>query len=252
MNVIVCCPSYRRPKVETLDYLPFCRVYVDHNEALAYREKNPGADIVSCPEGIQGNLCRVRNYMLDREFKDGADVVCIIDDDMRLVSRYEPEGFYGYNRIPVTQSEFVPMIQEYSRLCREWGFYFWGINCNFDPLSYKHYTPFSTVAYIGGPFQVHLNNPIRYDESLPLKEDYDISLQHCCRNRGVLRVNKYHYLAKQATQIGGCATYRTNDREKEQFALLQRKWGTRIVKTDKQSKREFDFNPILFIPIRGL
>ena len=38
--------------------------------------------------------------------------------------------------------------------------------------------------------------------------------------RGVLRVNAYHYYVKQAKQAGGCATYRTNEKEKELFLLL--------------------------------
>ena len=37
MKISVCAPSYRRPKVLTLAYLPFCRVYVDPVEAAAYR-----------------------------------------------------------------------------------------------------------------------------------------------------------------------------------------------------------------------
>ena len=57
---------------------------------------------------------------------------------------------------------------------------------------------------------------------------------------------------KQAKQAGGCATYRTNEKEKEQFLLLQRKWGGKIVKKDKGSRRSFDFNPIIHIPIKGV
>ena len=82
MKISVCAPSYRRPKVLTLAYLPFCRIYVDPSEAAAYRTANPGADIIECAPGVQGNLCRVRNHILDREFSAGADVVVIIDDDM--------------------------------------------------------------------------------------------------------------------------------------------------------------------------
>ena len=29
MKISVCCPSYKRPKVETLEYLPFIKIYVD-------------------------------------------------------------------------------------------------------------------------------------------------------------------------------------------------------------------------------
>ena len=82
MKIAVCAPSYRRPKVLTLAYLPFCRIYVDPSEAAAYRTANPGADIIECAPGVQGNLCRVRNHILDHEFATGADVVAIIDDDM--------------------------------------------------------------------------------------------------------------------------------------------------------------------------
>ena len=44
--------------------------------------------------------------------------------------------------------------------------------------------------------------------------------------------------------------------EREQFELLQRKWGPDIVRYDNQTRskkeRGFDFNPILKVPIRGV
>ena len=67
--------------MKTLSYLPFCRVWVDCGEYDEYKRNYPEADIISCPEGVQGNVSRVRNYILDEEFKRGMDVVCIIDDD---------------------------------------------------------------------------------------------------------------------------------------------------------------------------
>lgn len=252
MKIALCCPSYRRPEVKTLRYLPFCRVYVDHKEAPAYREKNPGAEIVECPEGVQGNVARVRNYILDQAFAQGFDACCLVDDDMRGMQFFEEYAGFAYEHKDLETEDFMPFLEDYTRLCSEWGLYLWGVNCNFDNLGFRHNAPFSTLSFIGGPFCVHLNNPIRYDERLSLKEDYDLFIQHCNINRGALRVNKFHYIVKQAENVGGCAAYRTNDREKAQFSLLQRKWGTRIVKTDKQSKREFDFNPIVSIPIRGL
>jgi hypothetical protein len=60
------------------------------------------------------------------------------------------------------------------------------------------------------------------------------------------------YDVKQAEQAGGCSTYRTSEREKEQFELLQRKWGSKIVRYDSSSKKGFDFNPIIKVPIRGV
>ena len=260
MKISINCPSYKRPKVETLDYLPFCKVWVDNKEYDDYIKANPGFEdnIISCPDGIQGNLCRIRNYILDEEFKKGADVVLIIDDDMKGIYHYEGKPEYVYNKKIVTAEEFYNFIEKYSTMCDDFGFKFWGLNCNSDSLCYKTYTPFSTVSYIGGPFQCFLDNPLRYDENLPLKEDYDMTLQHCNKYRGCLRVNKYFYDCKQSKQKGGCATYRNYEREKEQLNLLQKKWGSKIVKTDnvyhkrKKKKVNIDYNPIIHIPIKGV
>ena len=264
MRISVNCPSYKRPKVETLKYLPFCKVWVCETEAEAYRQANPGFEenIIPCKKGIQGNLCRIRNHILDTEFEAGADVVLIIDDDMKRIAYYESEigNPYGYKRNNVETEDFLPFIEQYSRLCAEFGFKFWGLNCNKDARSYSQQIPFSTVAYIGGPFQCFLRgNECRYDEELPLKEDYDMTIQNCNKYRGCLRVNKYHYMVKQAEQPGGCATYRNYEREKQQLDALRKKWGSRIVKIDrsnkgksKKTKVNIDFNPIIKVPIKGI
>ena len=34
--------------------------------------------------------------------------------------------------------------------------------------------------------------------------------------------------------------------------LLQKKWGKDIVRKDKGSKKEFDYNPIIRVPIDGV
>lgn len=264
MRISVNCPSYKRPKVETLDYLPFCKVWVCETEAEAYRAANPSREIqiIPCKKGIQGNLCRIRNHILDTEFSNGADVVLLIDDDLRAVEYFEPEpgGVFGYHKHVVAAEDFLPFIEKYSRICAEFGFLFWGLNCNMDAMSYSQYNPFSTVAYIGGPFQCFLRgNECRYDEALPLKEDYDMTIQNCNRYRGCLRVNKYHYIVRQAEQAGGCATYRNYVREEQQLNALREKWGSRIVKVDKSNKGKtkkektrIDFNPIIKVPIKGL
>lgn len=253
MKISINCPSYKRPRVETLDYLPYCKVWVDEGEYEAYVKSNPqGSNIVSVPKGIQGNLCRIRNYILDKEFERGADVVCIIDDDMKGVYRFEDNS-------RIEANEFMWFLQRYSLLCDEFGFKLWGINCNDDRISYREYTPFNTNVYVGGPFMCHFNTNIRFDERFPLKEDYDITLQHMNKYRGVLRVNKYFYEVKQSEQKGGCATYRNLDREKEQLKMLQNKWGKDIIRFDfaknnsqRKKRVNIDYNPILKSKIKGV
>ena len=257
MNITICCPSYKRPYVETLERYPNTRVYVAESEFKAYKEANhKDAYIVAVPDSVQGNLCRVRNYILDTEFNSGTDGVLIIDDDMQAVCRYNAveskHGLFGYQRKELNEAELIAFVENGFNMCEEFGFKFWGVNCVSDPKAYKAYTPFNTTKYIGGPFQAHLKNPIRYDERLPLKEDYDITLQHMNKYRGALRFNAYHYLCKQSEQAGGCAHYRNLPQERHQFELLQKKWGSDIVRKDTSSKREFDYNPIIKVPIRGV
>lgn len=262
MNISVNCPSYKRPKVETLKYLPFCKVWVDNKEYEDYIKENEEfkENIISCPDGIQGNVSRIRNYILNEEFKKGADVVVLVDDDLKGIYHFENIDGYAYKEILVGKEDFYDFIEKGTILCKELGFNLWGVNLNKDALNYKHCLPFNTKSIILGPFCCHLKeSEIRYDEKLPLKEDYDLAIQHLNKYRGILRLNKYHYNCKQSVNPGGCASYRNYEREKEQFDLLRKKWGSKIVKQDnskmaksKKEKKNMDYNPIIHIPIKGV
>jgi hypothetical protein len=246
MKVKFFAPSYKRPeKSITQKTYPFVKLVVKESEAKSYTEN--GNDIVVCPDNIQGNLCRVRNWILDNLFDD-ADCIVIIDDDCRYVGRWEKQ-----KRIKFNQNQLYNFCVSNSILCKELDFKFWGCNIIEDKKAYKEYIPISFLSYIGGPFQAHLkDSEIRYDENLPLKEDYDITLQHIKKYGGCMRVNYSHYMVKQAEQVGGCSTYRNTETEKEQFFTLQKKWGKDVIQRDKNSKRSFDFNPVMKVPIKGM
>lgn len=262
MKISVNVPSYKRPeKITTVEYLPYARIWVDESEVDEYRKNYPNATIIACPEGVQGNLCRVLNYILDEEFKRGMDVVLILDDDISAIRRYDydPDTRFGYEPHVLTPDEVMVFLEKYSIIAQDLGAKFWGVNCYFDPMAYRHNTPFSTRSYIGGPFRCHLKGSrCRYDERLFFKDDYDMTLQQLNTERVVLRVNAYHYICKQSENVGGLAAYRNRDREREQTELLQRKWGSKIVKFDESNKghtdkvKRFDYNPIIKVPIKGV
>lgn len=240
MRISVNTPSYKRPSdVKTLDYLPFCRVWVDEDEAGEYRKANPDAEIIACPKGVQGNVSRVRNYILKQEFQRDTDVVVIVDDDLNCIRRYEYNEMenFGYEPHIVTADEFLSFIEKYSIIAKDLGAKLWGVNQNCDPMAYRHNTPFSTRSVVLGPFGVFLKgNRCWYDESLPLKEDYDMSIQQLNMERVVLRVNAYHYLCKQSENKGGCAAYRNRQREEEQLEALRKKWGGQLLRSIQRIK----------------
>jgi hypothetical protein len=256
-EVIVCVPSYKRPQVETLKYVPDARVYVSEREADLYREANPGAEIITVPPRIQGNVARVRNWMLDHQLSQGK-AVCMMDDDLRSIAYWE-----GGMEYPVLPSDLPEFLERFTLMAIEFGCFLWGVNIARDQQNYREHTPFSLSSPILGPFCVHLpGSSIRYDERLPLKEDYDLCLQHLNVHRRVLRVNKYHYIVKQAEQPGGCASYRTLKAERDQFEILRNKWGSEIVRRDASrnglsgkgtaTRKVWDINPVIKPPIKGV
>lgn len=242
MKISVNVPSYKRPKdIKTLDYLPYARVWVDGSEYDAYKKAHPKSDIVKCADGVQGNLCRVLNHILDEEFKRGMDVVLILDDDIHWIERWEVDELtgFGYEPYKLNADEVLMMIEKYSIMAQDLGAKFWGVNINYDKYCYKHNTPFSTKAYIGGPFRCHLKGSrCRYDERLFFKDDYDMTLQQLNMERVVLRVNAYHYICEQSTNKGGLAAYRNRDREHEQCELLIKKWGGAYFQLRRIEQRE--------------
>jgi len=245
MKVKFFAPSYKRPeKSITQKTYPFVKLVVRESDKDDYLAN--GNDIVVVPDSAQGNVCRIRNYILDN-LADDCDYVILMDDDCKGIYRWENQ-----TKILFKQDELIEFCEQMSILCNDWGYKFWGLNCVGDKGSYREHTPFGTLQYIGSPFHAHFKNEIRYDENLPLKEDYDITLQHIRKYGGCLRVNFANYDVKQAEQTGGCATYRNLAKEKEQFELLQKKWGSKVIKQDKKSKRSFDFNPIMKCPIKGI
>lgn len=249
-------PSYKRAKtVETHRYVPWVHYVVMKSEEAEYLENHTSVFIVTCPDKVQGNVARVRNWIIDKCMGDN-DAIVMLDDDV--------EGLYvwqNYVKQKIDKQDLRSWVERHTILARDWGAYLWGINVGADRMYYKTNTPFSTTSFVGGPFQVILRgNTLRFDERIPLKEDYDFTLQNVNKYRVVLRVNNAFYQARQCEQAGGCAAYRNMDAEKKAFNALQKKWGTEIVQySDRQGiahnrgkSKAYQINPIIRIPIRGV
>lgn len=242
-------PSYKRAgKVKTLNTCPSATLVVAESEAEAYAAVYP--NVWAIPDDIQGNIARVRNYILDNA---ECDAVCMMDDGIASFGVFGGGPEFGYNRKKLRGSEFEEFLCRYTGLCDDLGLHLWGVNIQAANGLYHQAEPFSLTKIVLGPFSVHVGSPIRYDENLPLKEDYDLFLRHMQVYRGVLRVNAAWYANSGSSgAVGGCADMRDIDEERREFTELQRRWGSSVVKMDKTSRREFDFNPKIKVPIMGV
>jgi len=248
MKFSILSPSYRRAESAiTQDYLPRCTYVVAASEKKAY-ESN-GRRAVTVPDKIQGNVARVRNWILDHY-----NPVLILDDDIRHIGRWSQQ----VNQ-KLSADEAMEFIEHGFILAKQLKARMWGVNLLPDKGAYREYTPLAFRSVVLGPVQGFVNLDLRYDESLPLKEDYDLSLQVLNKYRRTLRFNAYHYSCHQHTNEGGCGTYRTMEKEQRQFELLQEKWGSDIVRIDQQGGQvnqrkatAWDINPVIRVPIHGV
>ncbi len=248
MNFDILSPSYRRAdSATTQDYLPACTYVVAKSEKKAYEKA--GKCVVAVPDSVQGNVCRVRNWILDH-----SNPVLILDDDIRRFGRWDQQ-----QNQKLSTDDAMQFVEQAFNLARQLRARMWGMNLLPDKGAYREYTPFAFRSVVLGPVQGFLNMELRYDENLPLKEDYDLSLQVLNKYRRTLRFNMYHYVCAQHSNTGGCATYRTMDRERKQFLELQKKWGSDIVRIDTQGGQvnqrkstNWDINPVVRVPIAGV
>jgi hypothetical protein len=247
MNIYA--PSYKRAKgVKTHKIIKDVIYCVHEFEADDY--KKLGYNVEVMPDSIKGNIARVRNYMLDNYIGDKG---LIVDDDLEAIKRWNvKEGKPKQETI----NNITEWIEQGFNMCEEVGAKLWGVNILGDKGSYREYSPFSLTNTVSASFMGFLNNKLRFDERLPLKDDYDYCLQNLNEYRKILRINYACLVKKDHGNLGGCADYRTMSREKDQIKLMQKKWGSKIVKIDKtqrgKKKKNFDLNPIIKAPIKGI
>jgi hypothetical protein len=231
------------------------KVWVDGSEYDAYKQANPDADIVRCEDGIQGNIGRVRNHILEREFARGMDVVLIIDDDLEGIYHYEKKGNNAYEKIRVETEDFEDWVEKNSILAVDIGAKVWGVNNLMDKLYYTHNEPFATRKFVGGFYAFLKGNECWFDDKTNLKEDVDMFAQQLNRYRVVWRLNNHYGLFKQWTNAGGQQTLRSIDRELEACHILRQKWGSDLVKCPRKRdvKKVSDINNSVFkSPIKGV
>lgn len=265
VKISYCTPSYRRPTCITARLIKNVKIYIDKSDEEEYKKYNQGyGEIVVCKEGIQGNLPRVRNYILSQEFNNGADIVVMMDDDVKELGIFKCDENHCKSKPKrlKNQEDIDNFIIYGSLLCQEWGYGMWGINYTCDPALYKVYQPFSTLKPSIGQFMVFVKNNLRFDENLPLKEDYDMCLQQMNKYRGMLCINFAYVKADFGKMTGGTSVRRNYEAEKEQFRLFRKKWGSDIVTgapetsgtgQRKQIKNKYDYShPRVNIPIKGI
>lgn len=225
------CPSYKRSNIaishRIFNHDRFTYV-VREEEAHLYRKF--GIDILVIPDGKVHDISSTRNWILNNRT---SSYFITVDDDMSAITwllhrkrrKLDPDEIHHFCNVG-----FQMAIDADAGI--------WGMNVNNDPLAYQVHKPFGFADMILGPFTGFVHDDFIYDENLPLKEDYDLSLQCLKKYRRTFRINFLSYEVDHQKWEGGCQTYRTDEREAEQNLLLQKKWGSQIVRKNPRADRD--------------
>tara|TARA_R110000782_G_scaffold134280_2_gene226664 strand:- start:2359 stop:3099 length:741 start_codon:yes stop_codon:yes gene_type:complete len=214
MDYIITCISHRRPdnikKVfETTGTNEIVFVVNDSKDQIQY--KALGAKYVITGGSLVGN----RNAALDYCFKKNK--ICVqIDDDLQSVSLNDFTGkrTKKYTNVITAVNDIL-----YNFIYSDFNFA--GAAPTENPFFATKESQENIL--ITAPFTLTKPNPIRFDEKLLLKEDYDYTLQHI-KQGGCIRYHKYLFNFKRYGNLGGAVSYRTNLLEQETIAYLLSKW----------------------------
>lgn len=247
MKIIIL--SYKRPeRVKSLnlfagsDYPVYISCRPD--EIASYRKHNKGCRFLKTPHT---NIAEHRNALLDRF--PGQNIL-MLDDDINSIGYWE-----AGERHEVAGKELITFICRMFRLAGELNTVLWGLSVQHDKKFYRDYCPFSFSVPALGPVMgiINKDSSLRFDENIPLKEDYDFCLQVLNRYRKLLRNNKFHYVCDHITNAGGCTAQRTRKAEIRNMQGLIRKWGAGIVDSNRLTQDgNFTLNPIIRVPIKGI
>lgn len=86
--------------------------------------------------------------------------------------------------------------------------------------------PEKPYNFILGDFFVADKSPVRFDENMNLKEDYDFTCQHIKKHGSVIRLERMTVQAKHQTNAGGACSERDKKglAEQRNIAILMEKW----------------------------
>lgn len=234
---MVVSPSYRRANNCTTHlHFPKDRFHYAVHEFEAAEYAARGLRILVVPDSLRGNIARVRNFILNAF--NGRDVLQVDDDIVSF--RFVKTVGSSRQCIDMGEAQLEHFVSNGFEMAREAGCSLWGVNCQDDPTFYRQNMPLSFQKIVLGTFSgITAENTLRYDETIPLKEDYDFFIRSVQESKRVLRFNYIHYQADHLNKAGGCQEYRTKELEKDNADALKAKHGSAV------KFYEGDTNPVI-------
>lgn len=206
----------------------------DEKEKEEYEKFNPELKIVSC--GSKG-IAKCRNFIFDY-YPQEEKILMMCDDVTGIYHKY---GEHSWRHWKMSNEEIDEFIQYGFLLCEGYKTKMWGISpTSGGGINLKNKICFA--KFIIGTFCGIINNNIKCDERLPLKEDYDLTAKYIKEFGKIVAIDNVHPCARHYTNKGGAVSYRSSDKETIAINILKELHGDWVKDNPKRA------NEILFRP----
>lgn len=218
--VHVAIPSMGRiGKIKTSDLLPSATVYVPRRELIAYRQAHPGRLFIGVPDEVKG-ITQTRNWIIDHAQEVGVRWVVFVDDDAKDVGWM----WLRHSNAKRRRLDEMAWMHEWTRLAtiaEDVGFRLFGVGTDGATRSVYPWRPFIFHTYVTASCMgIRVGAGLRFDESFPVKEDYELCLRAIKEDGGILGARYLFWVNSHWKDKGGCAAYRTQAMEEKAIKQL--------------------------------
>jgi hypothetical protein len=218
----------RAHKVKTLNVLPSAVLYVPENEVDSYCRAG-FKNVRGVPALVKG-ITKTRNWILDNT--DDLRVV-MIDDDVKNQGWVKLMGEKSRHK-KLSEAEWLNVCGSLFDVTEDLNWKIWGIATQSAPRSVYPYKPLLGRSYVTASFMGIVNDgSYRFDESFPVKEDYEIGLRHVKEFGGVLCARHCYWENSHWGDEGGCKDYRTGEMELDCITRLIKMYPGMIRKIER-------------------
>lgn len=220
--MIIAIPSKGRPgKVKSLNIIPSATLYVPQSEYQQYASIYAKTKVISVPNEIKG-ITRTRNWILDNTSDPW---VTMIDDDV-LAQGYVNLRRTSERHVRLTESVWIGEFVKLFEVTEQMGYRVWGVATDGAARSFYPWRPFIFRTYVTASCCGLLNYPapdkrrIRFDETFPVKEDYELCLRAIAEDGGIIGCRYMYWQNSHWKDAGGCSSYRTQSIEETAIERL--------------------------------
>lgn len=192
-------------------------------------------NVIGVPKEVKG-ITATRNWILKNTDEKW---VVMLDDDAKIT---------GYTKLHKNRGEQIKKTAEffwrdefvkYFDLCEQLDMKIWGVKTESARRSVYPYKPILLKSYVTASCMGIINDgEYLFDESFPVKEDYEICLRHIRDKGGILAIRYLHWENEHWGKDGGCKDYRTVNMEKEAIKKLIKMYPN-MISSAKRIANEF-------------